>query len=492
MVAKISKSFLVQLISYLFILLFVYASVSKLLEFQDFQTQLGQSPLLGAFAVPISFGVIGVELGLAVMLCLEKYRRIGLYGSFVLMGMFTAYIIIILNFTSFTPCSCGGVLESMGWTEHLIFNVFFIVLAAIGIYLMEGRFTRPFVYRLLGLKFIGSFVVLLIFLSSEKEIKRNNAFQRKYMPHGLEYVSKIKLDFNSYYIAGVDSEWIYLGNYFTPLYLYKYNWALTKMDKVKFELDNYEFPIKRIKTQIHDSLFYIGDGSTPILFNGRIGKWKATTYAYDQVYFLHFFPMDSNQVIFTASSTKSRNTIIGKTNKINEDLTIRLNENFLKSQGYGLFDTDGVLLWNEFKKQIIYVYYYRNQFEIGDGNLNHYKTGKTIDTIKVAKLDVGHYNKSNVQKLGKAIKVNLNASSWADILYIQSDRMGKFENDNVLKAASIIDLYSLTDYEYIGSFYFHHQPKEKIKEFKVFEDKVVALVEDELWIRKINPNYHQE
>ena len=54
-----TKKVIIESISMLFILLFVYASISKLLEFKDFQTQLGQSPLLGAFAIPISYNVIG-------------------------------------------------------------------------------------------------------------------------------------------------------------------------------------------------------------------------------------------------------------------------------------------------------------------------------------------------------------------------------------------------------------------------------------------------
>lgn len=106
-------------VGYLFIVLFVYASVSKLLEFQDFQTQLGQSPLLGNYTEIVSYGVIIIS----VLLALEKYRKIGLFISYTLMVMFTTYIIIILNFTTFTPCSCGGVLESLGWTEHLIFYI---------------------------------------------------------------------------------------------------------------------------------------------------------------------------------------------------------------------------------------------------------------------------------------------------------------------------------------------------------------------------------
>src|SRR5699024_3745910 len=110
----------VNFICYLYIVLFVYASVSKILEFQDFQTQLVQSPVLGAFAVPISYGIILIHMMVSMLLIFEKSRLTGLYLSFLLMVLFTAYIVIILNFTSFTPCSCGGVLEELGWTEHLI------------------------------------------------------------------------------------------------------------------------------------------------------------------------------------------------------------------------------------------------------------------------------------------------------------------------------------------------------------------------------------
>jgi hypothetical protein len=47
--------------------------------------------------------------------------------------MFTTYIIIITRFSPYVPCSCGGVLQKLGWTEHLVFNIVFVVLAATGI-----------------------------------------------------------------------------------------------------------------------------------------------------------------------------------------------------------------------------------------------------------------------------------------------------------------------------------------------------------------------
>src|SRR5690606_12650117 len=129
------------IVSLLFILLFVYAAVSKLVDYGNFRVQLGQSPLLTAYAHVVAWAVPAIELIIAVGLVSPKLRLRGLYASFALMVMFTAYIVIILNFTEFIPCSCGGVLENLGWTEHLIFNIVFILLAAVGILLLqkEGR-----------------------------------------------------------------------------------------------------------------------------------------------------------------------------------------------------------------------------------------------------------------------------------------------------------------------------------------------------------------
>ncbi len=115
--------FIQTLICYLFIVLFIYAAVSKLMDFETFQIQLAQSPLLSAYAGFISYAVITVEIVIALLLCYKRWRLIGLYASFGLMIAFTVYIYLILNYSDFIPCSCGGILEKMGWKEHLIFKV---------------------------------------------------------------------------------------------------------------------------------------------------------------------------------------------------------------------------------------------------------------------------------------------------------------------------------------------------------------------------------
>jgi len=123
----------IEIIAFLFILLFTYASFNKLLDYQKFTIQIGQSPLLTGFGGSIPWMVIAVELLIAVLLAIPRFRLFAFFGAFSLMVMFTAYIVAILNFSSYVPCSCGGVLENLGWREHLIFNSVFVILGLIGI-----------------------------------------------------------------------------------------------------------------------------------------------------------------------------------------------------------------------------------------------------------------------------------------------------------------------------------------------------------------------
>ena len=136
------KKVTIEIICFLFILLFTYAALTKLAAFERSVVQIATSPVLGPltnYAGYISWLIPSIELLVAAMLAIPKFRQIGLYTSFSLMIMFTAYIIAILQFSDQIPCSCGGVLSSLGWSEHLIFNVFFILLGLIGILLNSKK-----------------------------------------------------------------------------------------------------------------------------------------------------------------------------------------------------------------------------------------------------------------------------------------------------------------------------------------------------------------
>jgi len=122
-------------ITWLFIILFVYAASSKLLDFQKFEIQAGKSPLLSPFSHWVAWLVPAIEIAISILLLSNKHQLTALYASFSLMVIFTGYIIVILNFSEYVPCSCGGILENMNWQQHLVFNSVFDVLGIIAVLL---------------------------------------------------------------------------------------------------------------------------------------------------------------------------------------------------------------------------------------------------------------------------------------------------------------------------------------------------------------------
>ena len=132
---------LTDAITLLFILLFVYAAVSKLLDYEKFVVQIGQSPMLTSWAVYLAWLVPAVELCIVVLLVFPNSKTIGLYAALSLMVMFTVYIILASKFSDYVPCSCGGVLQNMTWGQHLVFNLFFVVSGGVAVIIQEQPIT---------------------------------------------------------------------------------------------------------------------------------------------------------------------------------------------------------------------------------------------------------------------------------------------------------------------------------------------------------------
>ena len=132
------KNTLIEVICSLIILLFVYAALSKVSDYDRFSVQLSKSPFITSFSGFVAWSIPAGEMLIAVLLVIKKTRLIGLYVSFFLMSLFTAYLIIMLNFSYYIPCSCGGVLEKLSWNQHVLFNLFFIAISAAGV-LMQHK-----------------------------------------------------------------------------------------------------------------------------------------------------------------------------------------------------------------------------------------------------------------------------------------------------------------------------------------------------------------
>lgn len=128
------KKIAIEIINALIVLLWVYAAISKLLEFDTFKVQLSKSPLLTRFAGAVAIALPGVELLVAAALISKRFYQLGLYGTLFLLVAFTAYLIVITNFSHYIPCSCGGILSGMSWNTHIAFNCLFIVLTLVAVF----------------------------------------------------------------------------------------------------------------------------------------------------------------------------------------------------------------------------------------------------------------------------------------------------------------------------------------------------------------------
>jgi putative oxidoreductase len=131
------RNLIVEIISVLMILLFVYTGVSKIIDYTGFVWKLSRSPLVSAFPVFVSIALPTAEFITSSLLLTVRFKKRGLYASFMLMSLFTLYVAYMLLFSKHLPCSCGGIIQMMTWRQHLIFNICFTALGLLAIYLFN-------------------------------------------------------------------------------------------------------------------------------------------------------------------------------------------------------------------------------------------------------------------------------------------------------------------------------------------------------------------
>lgn len=125
---------------YLLICLFLYAAITKGMEFQKFQVQLSSSPLVPVILVKTTaILVISMELIIVGFLSVSALYLSGLLLSYSLMLFFSLYVFYLLNVPEFIPCACGGILGKMGHETHLFFNLAITFLSIISIYIFITR-----------------------------------------------------------------------------------------------------------------------------------------------------------------------------------------------------------------------------------------------------------------------------------------------------------------------------------------------------------------
>lgn len=469
-------------VSILLTLLFIYAAASKILDFENFQVQLAQSPLLSAYAGVISYSIIGLEFIVAILLCFRTTRLIALYTSLGLMAGFTIYIYLILNFSDFVPCSCGGILEKLGWKEHLVFNIFFFLLTAIAIFVTEKQkgtgLRRPAQFSFLT-TVISCVLVIALFLSSEHIIKKENNFTRRFLLHPVIENKTLLLDNPDYYFAGSDNEHIYLGNHKFPQILLTVDTALVKMEKMKIGPDNLNHNFRNLRVQVQAPHYYFYDGTVPVIYRGLIGDTLAHTISYGDAYFSQLALLDTNKFALRTQSSATKEFTIAFLN-LSDSIKVKLYPEILKKQIDGVFDVDGNLITDRHTNDLIYIYTYRNQFIVMDEQFNINRTLNTIDTTSIAQIKTTKLPDGRHKMNAPPVKVNRRAVAYNGLLFNQSDLKGRHESRKSWEKAKVVDVYHTDRQEYMGSFYVYKKKDNGMRDLWVTDSYFYAIAGDEL------------
>lgn len=477
------KRYFVKAVSILLALLFMYAAASKLLDFENFQVQLAQSPLLSAYAGVISYLILIIEFAVAIALCLTRTRLIALYGSLALMVAFTIYIHLILNYSDFIPCSCGGILEKLGWKEHLIFNICFVLLSLVAIIALsrkKGYKLRSTIAFTTITTLVSCAIVILMFLGSEHIVKKENNFTRRFLIHPVIEEKKIlDLDNPDYYFAGYDDGHIYLGNRIFPQILITADTGLVSDKLMKIEPDNMNHKFSNLRVQVNNGFYYFYDGTIPIIYRGRLDRPKANTLSFQDAYFNQLIVLDSSRFALRTQSSATKQFTLALLDLYSEP-KIKLFPELLQKQIDGVFDVDGNITFDKSQKNLIYTYLYRNQYLIMDDQFILKNKFNTIDTTRIAQIKITKLADGRHKMNAPPLKVNRQSIAFGGILFNQSDLMGKLESREAWKAAKIIDMYRTDRQEYIGSFYIYNKKEMKMHDFIITGNYMYVLRGDEV------------
>lgn len=143
-------------INYFLIFLFAYTAISKLalfsysipfsweefkiIDLSSFQGAMSKSPVLRPYLRQLSYIIPLSEIVVCLLLLSSKTKKTGYYFSLLLLSLFTGYIVYILRaYPHNLPCVCGGVISLMSWKQHLLFNLFFVLITVRGIYLRHKQ-----------------------------------------------------------------------------------------------------------------------------------------------------------------------------------------------------------------------------------------------------------------------------------------------------------------------------------------------------------------
>jgi hypothetical protein len=346
---------------------------------------------------------------------------------------------------------------------------------------------KPFLLICLS-ALLSYFIIIILYSYSKRISTAKNSFIRFFPPHILTNFNYVDIRYNSYYIAGVSSQQIYLGNYMAASNLVMFDQNLKDSQLILLnvpERKEIAWPVARVMVDSPD--IYLGEGRSPVILYTKLPSIEMKSILKpDSIHFDNvWLAISPTAIILRRYSPETKQNVLSK--KTSGFPLLTKESGTLEKQLDGKFCTDGILLYDHNKTDLVYVYNYRNQFIILDTNLNIKHKYKTIDTTSLVKISLDTiYSENRVTFSAPPEIVNKRACISNNRLFVNSGLMANNEDSKSFTNSSDIDIYDLDNGSYIYSFSIPHFRNEKVRYMKSLGNRIILLFDTYLATYDLN------
>lgn len=322
-------------------------------------------------------------------------------------------------------------------------------------------------------------LIAILYKYSNKDKITSNGFKRNLREKKAIIEGTLDLDNDMYSIFDITNTFIQLYKFRKPYEQLKISINLSRQNSIYL-------PSALLHKEKHGGLNSVTNVRKSMFI--LIG-WSATAYQInsDQKTMEHSrldtFPFNQSEAInsnlFLLISRTQINGITRKKLKMVDFHGKEISSYVPEMQVDGYFCTDGQFRYDRDSKRLVYMFYYRGEFICLDTNLSVLYHAKTIDTVRHADIHLKTVKRRITQSSVHKI-VNKRISISNNKLYLNSALKADNESETAFKNNQVIDVYDLNSGQYSGSFYLPKFNKKILTEFKVYNQKIIALYQNTL------------
>lgn len=323
---------------------------------------------------------------------------------------------------------------------------------------------------------------LIMYLMS-KNNKTGNGFTRNIITTKISLESAIDLHDRSFGFLGQPDTSIKFYKMLDQLHVFETHYSLKKLDTIALKLpSNFENKGQTIyKDALRGSIYFCDSrGNISIIKDNKTEYYKFNGSSIDA-----FQVVSANRLVTRIPNKKDGllNRSLAKL-RLSPDISL-VNEYRLPDAVNGFFYNDGMLLYDHSTFKIFYMYFYRGEILTLDSNLNFQQIIKTIDTISTTNIKTALIRKEGEK--GKSVLtvtttappkfINAYITTNQNKLYAYSLLKASNETDTDFEQNQSIDVYDIKNGKYLYSFHIPKYKGQKLRQFKVIKNRVLAIYE---------------